>query len=322
MNVGVLGTGLIAGVFSKNVKKHYKDVSLYAIWGRTKENVLKFSEYKKHYFDIDEFMNDKNIDVVYVALPNAVHYEYALKALKAGKHVLCEKPFCVTYKEAKALSNYAKKHKLLLYNTMMTSHSPNLKKIKKEIINIGEIKLIECNFSQYSRRYNNFKKGIILPAFDYKLAGGALMDINIYNIHFIVDIFGAPKKVQYYPNIERNIDTSGILLLDYGKFKAVSIAAKDSAADSFALIQGDKGRIKLNSTTSRMSSFSLIMNDGKRKDFVDKDQSEFASWKPLYDEFRKIYKNKDYKSCYKYLDNTLIVMKVLSDARKSANMKF
>lgn len=322
MNVGVLGSGFIAGVFTENVKKFYKDVNLYAMWGIVKDDVLSFTDYQKHYFDINEFMNDPKIDVVYVALPNTVHYEYAMKTLKAGKHVLCEKPFCVTYKQSKTLVDYAKKHKLFLYETMMTSHSPNLERIRKAIKEIGEVKIVECNFSQYSRRYDKFKKGIILPAFDYKLAGGALMDLNVYSVQFIVNLFGMPKKTLYYPNIKRNIDTSGILMLDYGKFKAVSIAAKDCATDSFALIQGDKGRIRLNSTTSRVSSYSVIMNDGKRKDYEDKDHSEFAGWKTLYDDFMKVYKNKDYKTCYKYLDNTLKVVKILDDARRSANMKF
>lgn len=322
MNVGVLGSGFIAGVFTDGVKKSYKDVKLYAMWGIVKEDVLKFTDYEKHYFDIDEFMNDPKIDVVYIGLPNSVHYEYAMKALKAGKHVLCEKPFCTTYKEAKSLIDYAKKHKLFLYETMMTKHAPNFQKIKNAIKDLGDIKIVECNFTQYSRRYDKFKNGITLPAFNYKLAGGALMDLGVYNVHFIVDLFGSPKSVHYYPNIEKNIDTAGVLVLDYGKFKAISTAAKNCAAESFALIQGDKGHIRLNSTTSRVSSYSIIMNDGKRKDFADKDQSEFAGWKTLYDDFRKIYNKKDYETCYKYLEDTLKVAKVLEDARKSAKMKF
>ena len=321
MNIGVLGSGFIVDVFVKNIKQ-YKNVKTYAIWGRHKEKIEGFAGFEKYYTDLDEFLNDPNIDVVYVALPNALHFEYAYKALKANKHVLLEKPFCQTYSQTKTLINYAKKKKLLLFETIMTYHTKNFNKIKSLVNELGDIKLIEANFSQYSRRYEKFKQGTILPAFDYKLAGGALMDLGVYNIHFVVDIFGLPKKVNYYPNIERNVDTSGVLVLDYGKFKASLINGKDCRSDCFALIEGDEGYIRLNTTTSRCASYTYVNKEGKRIDVEDKDTSEFAAWKSLYDVFMKLYKNKDYDTCYKYLESTLNVSKVLDLARSSAKMKY
>ena len=96
-------------------------------------------------------------------------------------------------------------------------------KIKELLPELGDIKIVVSNFSQYSSRYDAFKSGTILPAFDYTKAGGSLMDLNIYNIHFIVGLFGEPKDVHYFPNIEHNIDTSGILILEYDNFKCVSL---------------------------------------------------------------------------------------------------
>lgn len=320
MKIGVIGSGFIVDVFVKN-SKMYKDMELYAIWGRHEEKIKQFEGFKVYTTDIDEFLNDSNIDVVYVALPNSLHYEYAYKALKAGKHVLLEKPFCTSYKEAKTLVDYAKKHKLMLYETVMTIHSPNYQKMKKCIAKLGEIKIIETNFSQYSRRYDKFKHGLILPVFDYKMAGGALMDLGVYSIHFVVGMFGLPSKVAYYPNVLKNIDTSGTLVLDYGSFKASLISAKDCKTNSFALVQGDKGYIRCNSTTSRCSNFDVVMNDGKIKHFELED-GEFAGWKTLYGDFIKIYKKKDYKTCYDLLNQTLMVQKVLDEARKSANLKY
>ena len=72
------------------------------------------------------------------------------------------------------------------------------------------------------------KKGIIAPVFDKNQGGGVLGDLNIYNIHFVVGLFGAPKNSEYYPNIVREVDTSGILILEYDEFKVVCIAAKDT----------------------------------------------------------------------------------------------
>ena len=320
MNIGILGSGFIVDVFCEN-SKMYKDINTYAIWGRHEEKIKKFTNFKKYYTNVDEFFNDKNIDVVYVALPNSLHFEYAHKALKAGKHVLLEKPFCLTTKQAKTLMDYAKKQKLFLFETIMTLHAPNYIKLKSFINKIGEIKMVDANFSQYSRRYEKFKNGITLPAFDYKLAGGALLDLGVYNIHFVCGLFGKPKAVNYYPNILKKVDTSGVLVLDYGKFKANLVAAKDCKAECFATIQGDKGYIKVNSTTSRCSSFDIVYNDGTKKSFVGED-GEFVAWKTLYGDIIKIYKKKDYDACYKLLDNTLIVQKVLEQAIKNGKLNY
>ena len=320
MNIGILGSGFIVDVFVKN-SKMYKEFNLYAIWGRHKEKIKQYEGFKLYTTDLNGFLSDPNIDVVYVALPNSLHYEYAYKALKAGKHILLEKPFCTSVKQAKTLINYAKKHNLIIYETAMTPHSPNYNKAKKYINDIGEIKMIDINFSQYSRRYEKFKNGIILPAFDYKLAGGALLDLGVYSVHFVVGMFGLPKHTMYFPNILKNVDTSGVLVLDYGKFKANIVSSKDTKAPTYALIQGDKGYIRCNSTTSRCASFDVVMNNGKAISF-ESENNEFVGWKTLYGDFIKLYKRKDFKSLHNLLDETLTVQKVLDDARKFANMKY
>ena len=82
------------------------------------------------------------------------------------------------------------------------------------------------------------------PTFDKACGGGALMDLNVYNIHFVVGLFSMPKKVQYYPNLAENgVDTSGILVMEYPDFQAVCTAAKDSSSDPFVIIQGEEGTI-------------------------------------------------------------------------------
>lgn len=321
MNIGVIGSGFIVDVFVKGMKQ-YRHVNLYAIWGRHEEKIRSFDCFKKYYLDIDEFLSDPEIDVVYVALPNSLHYEYAYKALKANKHVMLEKPFTQNYRQAKVLVDYAKKHRLLLFETIMTKYAVAYKKLQKDISKLGEIKMIEINFTQYSRKYAKFKNNIIMPAFDYRLAGGALMDLGLYGLHFIVDIFGTPKSVNYFANIEKKIDTSGTVILDYGSYKAALICAKDCGCDSYCVIQGDEGYIKVSTTPARCSNYTLVLNNGKKKEFSTGDDSEFTSWKTMYDEFMKLYKNKDYERCYKHLEDTLRVQKVLDKARASAGLIF
>ena len=322
INIGIIGSGFIVPVFI-SVSKMYKDYHLRAIWGRHEEKLLNFKDEVDYITtDLERILSDEEIDVIYVALPNALHYTYAMKALKHGKHVILEKPFTVSYKAAKKLIDYAHKYELIIFEAIVTAHNPNYLKARKAKDELGEIRMVTANFSQYSRRYDRFKEGIILPAFDKKQAGGSLLDLNVYNIHYVTGIFGSPKKVVYHANIEKGVDTSGVLVMDYGAFKATCIAAKDCRAECFALIEGDKGYLRNNSTCSRCNDFTLKLNNGKEKHFGQEEKGEFDSWKYEMKEFIRLYRKKDLEKAYEYNKQTLIVAKVLEEAIASAGLNY
>jgi predicted dehydrogenase len=322
INVGIIGSGFIVPVFI-SVSKMYKDYHLRAIWGRHEEKLLNFKEEVDYYTtDLERILSDDQIDVIYVALPNSLHYTYAMKALKHHKHVILEKPFTVSYKAAKKLTDYAKKHGLILFEAIVTAHNPYYHKAVKAVDELGEIRMVTANFSQYSRRYDKFRNGIILPAFDRKLAGGALLDLNVYNIHFVTGIFGMPKKVSYHANIEKGVDTSGTLIMDYGTFKASCIASKDCKAECYGLVEGDKGFLRNNTTCSRCADFTVRFNDGKERNFGQDEKGEFDSWKYEMKEFIRLYRKNDLEKAYEYNRQTLIVVKVLDEAIRSAGLDY
>lgn len=322
INIGVIGSGFIVPVFIEQSKR-FKEYHLVGIWGRHEEKLIGFKDEFEYYTtDLNRLLSDEKIDVVYVALPNKLHFEYAYKALNHGKHVILEKPFTVTYKEAKTLIDYAHKHELIIFEAITTIHNPLYKKVMKMVDKLGEIKMIECDFSQYSRRYDRFRKGEILPAFDKKLAGGALYDLGVYNIHFVTRTFGEPYKVEYLANIEKGVDTSGVLVMDYKNFKAVCIAAKDCKAESYGQIQGDKGFIRCETTTSRCGAFRYKPNSGKEEFYCDNDKEEFTGWKHELKEFRRLYMNKDFVKAKDYNDQTLIAVRVLEKAMRSAGLDY
>lgn len=159
-----------------------------------------------YHLDYQEMLND-DIDTIYVALPNFLHHRFAKKALENGKHVIIEKPITANLNELKELISIAKQNDLLIIEAMNIHYLPAYLALKDTISKIGTPKIISFNYSQYSFRYNVFQEGHILPAFDYHKAGGALMDLNVYNIHGIVGLFGKPKRIHYLANIEKGIDT-------------------------------------------------------------------------------------------------------------------
>lgn len=324
MKLGIIGSGMIVEHLLQFIHDIH-DIELVHISGtkRSEEKVKKLKDehrFKRYSTDYNELLNDQEVDTIYVALPNHLHYEYTKLALQANKHVILEKPFTSTLEEAMELKELAMHKNLFLWEAITNQYFPNYFKVKELLSSLGNIKIIQSNFSQYSSRYNAFKEGTILPAFDYTKSGGALMDLNIYNIHFLVGLFGKPKDVHYYPNIEHNIDTSGILILEYESFQCVCIGAKDCKAPLSNTIQGDQGCLHISTPLSIMDTLEMSMNNGDYRVYNLNDDKH-----RMYHEFiafLDMYKTHDYKRCYDMLEHSMSVMWVQNTARKKAGIVF
>ena len=318
MNLGIVGAGMIVKDFL-SFTHELPEIKLEAIVARNIENLKNLQSMhniKEIFTDLDECLSSPSIDTIYVAVPNNLHYSVAKKALEAGKNVICEKPFTLNYHETVELFELAESKNLILIEAITNQYLPNYLEIKEDLSQIGNIRLVECNFSQLSSRYEAFKKGIIAPVFDKNQGGGVLGDLNIYNIHFVVGLFGTPKNSEYYPNIVREVDTSGILILEYDEFKVVCIAAKDTYNNSYANIQGDKGLIKVIGTLNEVPNYIIKNNEVEMK--VNKNIHKHR----MYSEFKKfidVINNKDFDFMQKQKEHSLAVMEIFDKSRKQIN---
>ena len=261
------------------------------------------------YTDLEEALTNPNTDTVYVATPNHLHYEMTKAALLAGKHVICEKPFTLKEAQAQELAEIAKRKQLILLEAITNLYLENFAVLKEELANLGDIKIVDCNYSQYSSRYDAFKEGLIAPAFDPEKGGGALRDLNIYNIHLVVALFGLPKTVNYLPNMERGVDTSGILLMDYLDFKVVCIAAKDCSAEVRTTIQGNRGSLIVAGESNTLPQVQVTEN-GIEPRVINKNGSEHRM-AAEFRVFQAIIDERDFERAQEALDHSLKVMKVL-----------
>lgn len=321
MKLAVLGTGKIVQEFLPMIQQ-VTDVELVALLStprsldKAKEMQAQY-QVQEVYTDYETLLGNATIDTVYVAFPNYLHYQYTKAALLQGKNVICEKPFTLNAQQLQELIQIATEKRLILLEAITNQYLNNFLQIKKDLAQLGKIKIVECNYSQYSSRYDAFKEGKILPAFDPQKGGGALMDINIYNIHFVVGLFGKPEKVQYLANIERDIDTSGILVLDYGAFKAVCIGAKDSTAQIRSVIQGTDGSIEVLGATNEMPRYERRSKTEIEAVNVNLDKHR------MYQEFEKfteVIDQKDLAFALEQLNHSLTVMQVVDQALESANL--
>lgn len=263
MKLGIIGSGNIVSEFLSFIDE-IKSIELVAIYGR-KHSIDKLHQLqnknniKKVYTEFDQLLLDEEIDTLYVALPNNLHFEFAKKGLLAGKNVILEKPFVQTMEEFMDLQKVSKDKHLHLYEAISNQYSPNFNKIAQWTNQIGDVRLVSLNYSQLSSRYAKFQTGEVLPAFDFKSGGGALQDLNVYNIHLLTGLFGRPQEIQYSYNFVKNVDTSGILTLEYPNFISNAIAGKDvfSIENGMNFIEGDKGYISIDKPTNDISTISL-----------------------------------------------------------------
>lgn len=274
---------------------------------------------KAVYTNVDECLQKADIDTVYVALPNFLHYRFAKLALEAGKNVICEKPFTLNSQQPAELKQLAEQKNLILVEAITNQYLTNYRDLEQDLKQLGALKVVECNYSQYSHRYDAFLAGKILPVFDPKKGGGALMDLNIYNIHFIVGLLGAPSKVHYYANVERGVDTSGVLVLDYPGTKVVCIAAKDCSAEVTSTIQGNKGSIVVEGPTNVLDSYDKQLN-GESSLHVDKKVYPHRMYEE-FQEFNRMIENNDLVAAKTRMDHSVAVMKVVDEALTDAQIK-
>ena len=196
---------------------------------------------------------DDNIDAVYIASPTMCHAAQAISALLAGKHVLCEKMICATLQEFSEMKEAKERSGKILIEAMRPDFDEILAKVTKEVRNIGKIKDVKLEYCQYSSRYDKFKAGEIMNAFDPKIKNSALSDIGIYPLHFAISLFGSPKTIKSSGTFLHNgFLGSGVSVLSYDDFEVRIEYSKTYEGENISQIVGEDGTItfdKINEPT-------------------------------------------------------------------------
>ena len=303
--------------------KNTDGISLEAVYSRTEEKGRALAgEYgcSRVYTDMDAFLGTDEINTVYIATPNLLHYEQAKKALLAGKHVILEKPFCTKALQAEELIRLAKERHLLLVEAAPTTFLPNFQILKRELPRVGRVKLVLANYSQYSSRYDAVLRGEVPNIFNPAYAGGCLMDINFYNVYLNAALFGRPQKAVYYPNRHGELaDTSGIMVMQYEGFVSTNAGAKDTWGVNFFQIEGEQGYIYIQDGSNGLARIRVVT---KKEDITYNQQDNPDRWYYEVQELTRLLLADDYDSIYSRLDITLKVTGIIEDARRAAGILF
>ena len=219
---GVMGTAGIASWGTIPGMRKAKGCELYAIAGRSLEKAEAFRErfgFNKAYRGYDALLADREVEAVYIPLPNDIHCEWVIKALKAHKHVLCEKPIAMNESELRRMFAAARDNGVILMEAFAYLHSPYISRLR-EIISSGEIGRIDYIDTAFlTQAYSE----------DFRLhkeqGGGGIYDIGCYCTSMILSLIGSPVK---YIRADAELDSTGV-----DHMASVMIGFEDGSRASF-----------------------------------------------------------------------------------------
>ena len=214
----VIGTSTITRKFL-TVAAEVPRLQFAGAYSRSLERAKAFgAEYgaRLAFDSLDALAEDERVDAVYIASPNAFHSEQAVRLLRAGKHVLCEKPAASNRREWDAMETAAQEGDAVLLEAMRSVFAPGFARLQELLPRLGAIRQASFVFCQYSSRYDNFKRGVIENAFRPELSNGALMDIGVYCVYPMAALFGLPAQVKADAVfLENGVDGAGSALASY-----------------------------------------------------------------------------------------------------------
>ncbi len=281
MKFGSLGIAKILEEGLRIPAENHPEIELIAVSSREGSKAKDYARahsIKKDYSDYDSVIIDEEVEAIYIPLPNGLHYEWAVKALQAGKHVLCEKPLCSNGFEAFSLFELAKDKNLILLDAYHHSfHSTFVK--AKEIIRKGDI-------GEINEMRGKFNVNIPRPdiRFDYTLSGGAFMDPGCYLVHALVHFFDDYPEI-VSTNVKRDQTDSRIdikseaELLIGGRTKAKINSSIESKKDMEIWIEflGEEGSLRIdNYVRSQWGKLCLRSKNNKTKEESFSSKSTFS----------------------------------------------
>jgi predicted dehydrogenase len=254
---GILGTGLIAQVFTEDLLR-LPGHEVLAVGSRTPESARAFAGrhgIARAYGSYAELAADGEVDVVYIATPHNGHYPNAALCLEAGRAVLVEKPFTVTAAESRRLVALARERGLFAMEAMWTRFNPLIRKLGSLVAEgtIGEVTAVYADFAE------QFPYDPAHRLWSTDTAGGALLDLGVYPVSFAWMLLGAPATVQATAAPAPNgVDANTGILLGYSSGAVALLhCGLLAASPQTATVIGTKGRVEMASPFFRPPAMTL-----------------------------------------------------------------
>lgn len=258
---GIIGPGKIAENFANDLKL-VDDAVLTGVASRDPERARQFSQKFDitHFFeDYDALFNSNLVDALYIATPHTFHKELAIRAMQAGKHVLCEKPMGINSKEVAEMIAVAKQNKVFFMEALWTRFNPTILAVKQLVDNgtLGDLGYVNADFAFYA-----MDKPLTSRLFDLNLGGGTILDIGIYPVFLAYLFLGMPRAIKSVSDFNptgTEIQTS--VIFQYDNAHAVLNSSFRYNSRMSAEIAGTKAAVTLLPRFHETQGYDLYIND-------------------------------------------------------------
>jgi len=322
LKLGTVGTNFVSD-WLVDAAKTVEGIEVTTVYSRTAEKGNEFAArhgISRVMTDWEAFLSS-DLDAVYIATPNSLHFPQAKDAILHGKHVLVEKPATLTEDEFVALSALAREKGVILMEAMRPAHDPAILAIREALPALGPIRRAVFEFCQYSSRYDKFKEGVVLNAFNPHFGNAAVMDIGVYALHACIMTFGEPESVQssslVFPN---GMEGMGKATLSYGDFTCDVVYSKihDSCSPSF--VSGSDGAVVIGKISTG-ENVTLRLRGKEDRPLVPS--------RPATPEQNMTYELADFVSAVRgelavapFTENTRLTLRVIDEIRRQNNIRF
>ena len=303
-----------------------------AVCSRTQERADEFAA--KHgiphtFTSLEEMAASDAVDAIYIATPNCCHAGQAILCMNHGKHVLCEKPIASNAREARAMTEAARRNGVALMEAMISTLNPNFLLVKEQLPRLGTIRRYVASYCQYSSRYDKFKEGVVLNAFKPELSNGAVMDIGIYTIYPMIALFGRPQGIEAQGIVlHTGADGQGAVNFRYEGMDATVLYSK--IANSFlpTEIEGESGNIIIDHIhIARLVDFVPRRPTGQGQSQADLREPlgmplEKSAYYYEVKEFIDLILEGKLESAINTWDNSIATMEVIDEIRRQLGVTY
>ena len=319
---GIVGTNWITERFLKAALQA-EDFQLAAVYSRTEEKAKEFAGrygVERTFTDLQTMAASGEIDAVYIASPNSLHAEQAIIFMKHKVHVLCEKPIASNTKELTSMIAAARENNVLLMEALKSSFMPNFLAVKENLHKIGKVRRYFASYCQYSSRYDAYRQGTVLNAFNPDFSNGSLMDIGIYCVYPLVALFGKPEEIKAAGYmLESGVDGEGSMVLKYPDMDAVIMYSKITDSSLPTEIQGEEGNIVID-RISAPEKVELHYRNGEREDLTQDQLSDSMYYEAK--EFIRLVQAGKTESDINSHANSMITMEIIEEARRQIGVVY
>lgn len=316
-----IGTNFVVKWFLEAAKKcenlHYS-----AAYSRSLEKAQEFGALYGADRGVDsltELARAQDVDAVYIASPNSLHFEQAALMLSHGKHVLCEKTATTNRKELERLLEIADEQNVVFLEALRSAFIPAFGLMAENLGKLGAVRRVSLQYGKYSSRYDKFRAGVVENAFDPSFSNGALMDIGVYCVHMLVKLFGRPQRVLADAVfLENGVDGAGTILASYEGMQAEVLYSKITTNRCPCQIQGEEATMVIQGDLTNPEEIVIWYRNGEKEVLTPEGREdtmlpEVRAWLDLMESGEKATAHNRY---------SLMALEVMDEARRQLGIVY